>query len=50
VKNWIAKFFGRCPKCWFRFSDWFTWGDNGLRFCYPCWHRSGYKTVIKEQL
>jgi hypothetical protein len=40
----------RCPNCRRRFSDWFTWGVSGLRFCFPCWHESKYTQVIIEAL
>jgi hypothetical protein len=38
-----------CPKCGLHFSDWFTWGDGGPRFCWPCWNASDYTLVIHER-
>jgi hypothetical protein len=41
---------GRCPQCRLPFSDWFTWGEGGPRFCWPCWHESDYTVVLRERV
>lgn len=35
IRNSVA---GRpvCWRCWRPFSDWFTWGEGGWCYCWPC--------------
>ena len=40
---------GHCRVCGLPFSDWFTWGENGPRFCWPCWSKTHYGVVITEE-
>ena len=35
----------RCPTCYGRFSDWFTWEPFG-RYCYPCYDK--HKRLVTE--